>query len=76
MQSTMMRFPLTLAHIFERAGRLFPKSEIVSRLPDESLYAKPVFVPIFPVFPPRLEVFAFPGVGRKIPVRGAYDPPV
>ena len=34
----MMEFPLTLAHIFERAGRLFPESEIVSRMPDKSLY--------------------------------------
>ena len=33
-----MRFPLTLAHILERAGRLFPQSEIVSRLPDRSLH--------------------------------------
>jgi len=33
-----MDFPLTLAHIFERAGRLFPGSEIVSRLPDKSLH--------------------------------------
>jgi fatty-acyl-CoA synthase len=33
-----MAFPLTLAHIFERAGRLFPRSEIVSRLPDKSLH--------------------------------------
>jgi len=38
MQATMMNFPLTLAHIFERAGRLFPDSEIVSRLPDKSLH--------------------------------------
>ncbi len=38
MQSTMMEFPLTLAHIFERAGRLFPESEIVSRMPDKSLH--------------------------------------
>jgi len=38
MQSTMMEFPLTLAHIFERAGRLFPASEIVSRMPDKSLH--------------------------------------
>jgi len=37
MRATMMNFPLTLAHIFERAGRLFPRSEIVSRLPDRSL---------------------------------------
>jgi len=33
-----MDFPLTLTHIFERAGRLFPRSEIVSRLPDKSLH--------------------------------------
>src|ERR1700704_813531 len=37
MQATMMNFPLTLAHIFERAGRLFPDPEIVSRLPDMGL---------------------------------------
>jgi len=34
----MMKFPLTLAHIFERAGKLFPKAEIISRLPDKSLH--------------------------------------
>lgn len=33
-----MDFPLTLTHIFERAGRLFPESEIVSRRPDRSLH--------------------------------------
>jgi fatty-acyl-CoA synthase len=33
-----MDFPLTLAHLFQRAGRLFPGSEIVSRLPDRSLH--------------------------------------
>ena len=38
MQSTMMNYPLTLAPIFERAGRLFGASEIVSRLPDKSLH--------------------------------------
>jgi len=38
MQSTMMEFPLTLAHIFERAGRLFPDTKIVSRMPDKSLH--------------------------------------
>ena len=36
--STMMDFPLTLAHVLERAGRLFGASEIVSRLPDKSLH--------------------------------------
>lgn len=35
---TMMQFPLTLAHVLARAGRLFARSEIVSRLPDRSLH--------------------------------------
>jgi len=34
----MMRYPLTLNHILERAGKLFGKREIVSRLPDKSLH--------------------------------------
>ena len=38
MQSTMMQFPLTLAHLLARAGKLFPMSEIVSRLPDRRLH--------------------------------------
>src|SRR5687768_18178493 len=38
MQSTMMQFPLTLAHLLARAGKLFPRSEIVSRLPDRRLH--------------------------------------
>jgi acyl-CoA synthetase (AMP-forming)/AMP-acid ligase II len=38
MQGTMMQYPLTLVHILERAGRLFPDIEIVSRLPDRSLH--------------------------------------
>jgi fatty-acyl-CoA synthase len=38
MHGTMMDFPLTLAHVLERAGRLFGDSEIVSRLPDKSLH--------------------------------------
>jgi len=37
-EATMMDFPLTLAHVLERAGRLFGASEIVSRLPDKSLH--------------------------------------
>lgn len=37
MLGTMMDYPLTLIHILERAGKLFPRSEIVSRLPDRSL---------------------------------------
>src|SRR5687767_7533260 len=36
--ATMMDFPLTLAHVLERAGRIFGASEIVSRLPDKSLH--------------------------------------
>lgn len=35
---TMMQFPLTLGHLLARAGRLFPRSEIVSRLPDRRLH--------------------------------------
>lgn len=34
----MMSYPLTLTHILERAGKLFPEREIVSRLPDHSLH--------------------------------------
>jgi fatty-acyl-CoA synthase len=35
--STMMKVPLSLNHLLERAGRLYPQSTIVSRLPDKSL---------------------------------------
>jgi fatty-acyl-CoA synthase len=35
--STMMAEPLSLNHLLERAGRLFPNSEIVSRLPNKTL---------------------------------------
>jgi fatty-acyl-CoA synthase len=38
MQGTMMSYPLTLVHLLERAGKIFPESEIVSRLPDRSLH--------------------------------------
>jgi acyl-CoA synthetase (AMP-forming)/AMP-acid ligase II len=38
MKSMMMDYPLTLPHILERAGRLFSKTEIVSRMPDKSLH--------------------------------------
>jgi fatty-acyl-CoA synthase len=38
MQGTIMKYPLTLAHILERAGRIFPEQEIISRLPDRSLH--------------------------------------
>ena len=38
MNGTMMDYPLTLTHILERAGRLYPKVEIISRKPDRSLH--------------------------------------
>jgi acyl-CoA synthetase (AMP-forming)/AMP-acid ligase II len=38
MRSTMMDYPLTLVHLLERAGRYYPKVEIVSRLADHSLH--------------------------------------
>lgn len=37
MRSTMMNVPLSLNHLLERAGTLFPQSEVVSRLPDKTL---------------------------------------
>lgn len=37
MQSTMMDVPLSLNHLLERAGTLFARNEIVSRLPDKAL---------------------------------------
>ncbi|HZY03468.1 MAG TPA: long-chain fatty acid--CoA ligase [Anaeromyxobacteraceae bacterium] len=38
MDGLMMDFPLTLAHLFDRAGRYFPRNEIVSRRPDKSIH--------------------------------------
>jgi fatty-acyl-CoA synthase len=37
MHSTMMKLPLSLNHLLDRAGTIFRRSEIVSRLPDKSL---------------------------------------
>jgi fatty-acyl-CoA synthase len=37
MRGTMMDFPLTLPTILERAGKIFPRVEIVSRKPDKSV---------------------------------------
>ena len=34
----MMAFPLTLTHFLDRVKTLFPRSEVVSRLPDRSLH--------------------------------------
>ncbi|MCS7102006.1 MAG: AMP-binding protein, partial [Burkholderiaceae bacterium] len=36
-EATMQRVPLSINHFLERAGRLFPDSEIVSQRPDKSL---------------------------------------
>ena len=38
-RSTMQRVPLSVNHLLERAGRVFPQSPIVSRMPDRS-YAR------------------------------------
>ncbi|MGC8724602.1 MAG: long-chain fatty acid--CoA ligase [Acidobacteriota bacterium] len=38
MKSTMMDFPLTLPHILERAQKVYPEVEVVSRMPDKSLH--------------------------------------
>jgi len=38
MRGTMMDYPLTLLHILERAGKVFPEREVISRLPDRSLH--------------------------------------
>ncbi len=37
MRSTMMDVPLSLNHLLDRAGELFARNEIVSRLPDKTL---------------------------------------
>ncbi len=37
MRGTMMDFPLTLPAILERAGKIYPRVEIVSRKPDKSI---------------------------------------
>ncbi|MSO74042.1 MAG: fatty-acid--CoA ligase [Alphaproteobacteria bacterium] len=41
MQGTMMDFPLTLRHLFERNRLLFGRSEVVTRLPDKSIHRYP-----------------------------------
>jgi fatty-acyl-CoA synthase len=38
MDGTMMRYPLTLSHSLERAGKFFSNAEIVSRRPDHALH--------------------------------------
>jgi fatty-acyl-CoA synthase len=37
MKSTMQSVPLSVNSILERGGKLYPKSEIVSRMPDKSI---------------------------------------
>jgi fatty-acyl-CoA synthase len=38
MKGTMMQYPLTLASLLERAGKVFPKVDIVSQRPDCSTH--------------------------------------
>jgi len=38
MKGTMMEFPLTLGHLLERAGKIFPTVEVVSSRPDNSIH--------------------------------------
>jgi len=38
MQGTMMQYPLTLVHVLERVGKIFPTIEVLSRLPDGSIH--------------------------------------
>jgi fatty-acyl-CoA synthase len=38
MEGLMMEYPLTLNHVFDRAGALFPRTEIVTRWPDKSVH--------------------------------------
>jgi fatty-acyl-CoA synthase len=37
-RSTIQRVPLSINSFLERAGRIYPQSEVVSRLPDKSLH--------------------------------------
>jgi len=36
-KSTMQSIPLSINHFLDRAGKIYPESEIVSRMPDKSL---------------------------------------
>src|SRR6266705_1457858 len=47
MRGTMMDFPLTLPTILERAGKVFPRVEIISRKPDKSI-ARQCFGDFYP----------------------------
>jgi fatty-acyl-CoA synthase len=38
MDGLMMDYPLTLQHIFDRVGRYYPTTEIVTRRPDKSIH--------------------------------------
>jgi fatty-acyl-CoA synthase len=38
MEGLMMEYPLTLNHVFDRAGALFPSTELVTRWPDKSVH--------------------------------------
>src|SRR5947207_5928491 len=38
MNGLMMDFPLTIVHLFDRIGRYFAQTELVSRRPDKSIH--------------------------------------
>src|SRR6266567_8289824 len=38
MTGLMMDYPLTLTHILERSGKIYPRKEIASRVPDGSMH--------------------------------------
>ena len=40
MDGLMMRYPLTLLHVFDRAAKYFPATEIVSRGPDKVIHRR------------------------------------
>ena len=41
-RSTMQRVPLSSNTLLERAGKIYPQSEVISRLPDK--YRRPVLL--------------------------------
>ena len=64
MQSTMMDVPLSLNHLLERAGTLFPSTEILSRRPDKGLLGGMRALPSC----------AWTADGALPPVAGAWQP--
>ncbi len=72
MIATMMNVPLSLNHLLERAGSLFPAQEILSRMPDKSL-RRHSFADYYRRTPnPRFAAcFKFPALWKK-PCRSRY----